>query len=88
MCNVKKVRLLDWLIRRLVRGLGEKGEWVLAEYQVRGLVCAPTLLKAAMRQVEGVRTPCNFFLKYFFSPSAFELAQRCGVYVLRLRDVW
>ncbi len=78
-CSLRKVCLLDWLIRCLVRVFEGKGSeqvsvvtvWVSSE---EALVCDPTLLKAVMREVEGVRVPydwyhmCDFsFICSFFS---------------------
>lgn len=60
-CNVKKVRLLDWLIRRLVRIFRREKQPVSGSclsIKWGGLVCAPTLLKERRGEVEVIGAPC------------------------------
>lgn len=62
-CSLRKVCLLDWLIRCLVRVFGGRGdclEWKLPKVSsAEALVGAPTLLILVMREVEAVGVPCD-----------------------------
>lgn len=101
-CSLRKVCLLDWLIRCLVRVFGEKGDETGESGCCLSIKCGGSCKRSHAPQSGNERSGSRwgalrlifdvwflFFISFFFFFfSAFELAQWHGVDILRLRDVW